>query len=405
MNNLLDIRKNFTLLSEKVNDKDLVYLDNAATTLTPNQVIERIADYYQKENANIHRGVHYLAEKATQSYEETRSLVQDFIGAKSQKEIIFTSGTTASINLVAYSYGLNFLQAEDEIILSAMEHHSNIIPWQLIAKKTGAILKIIPINQEGEIILEEFEKLLTPKTKLVSLVYVSNALGTINPVKKIIELSHKKNALVLLDGAQTVSHLPIDVKELDVDFFVFSGHKLFGPTGVGILYGKEVILEKMPPFLGGGEMIRKVGFSESTFKEPPYKFEAGTPPIAEVIGLGAAIKWFRQFDLKEIQKWENHLLIKAEAELQKIPEVRLIGTAKQKAAIASFTLQNIHPHDIGSLLDEEGIAVRTGHHCTQPVMNFFQVAATTRASFSFYNNEEDVEKLIMGIKKVVNFFK
>ncbi len=400
------LRNEFTLLREKLgNDKDLVYLDNAATTLTPDSVVEGINQYYLQENANIHRGVHYLAEKATESYEGTRKIVKNFINAGKEKEIIFTSGTTAAINLVAYSYGMNFLKPGDEIILSAMEHHSNIVPWQFVARKTGAVLKIAPINERGEIVYEAFLKLLSARTKFVSLVYISNSLGTINPVEKIISASHEKGALVLLDGAQAVSHVPIDVKHLDVDFFAFSGHKLFGPTGVGVLYGKESVLAELPPFFGGGEMISQVSFTESTYKEAPHKFEAGTPPIAEVIGLGHSINWFKRFDLPAIHRQEELLLEKTLREFREIPEIKIIGEADDKTSIVSFVVSGVHPHDIGSFLNEEGIAIRAGHHCTQPVMNFFKIPASARASFSFYNNEEDVEQLVKGIKKTITFFK
>ncbi len=396
-----EIKNDFPILQKIVNGKPLTYLDNAATTLTPNPVVEALKDYYLNQNANIHRGVHHLAEVATENYEKTRTIVKEFIKAKSTNEIVFTSGTTASNNLVAYSYGLANLKAGDEVIISGMEHHSNIIPWQIVTEKVGAELKVIPINERGELILEEFYRLLSDKTKIVAVVYVSNSLGTINPVEEIIKASHEKGAVVLADGAQAVSHLEVDVEALDVDFFSFSGHKLFGPTGVGVLYGKEELLKSMPPFLGGGEMIEKVTFTGSTYREPPYRFEAGTPAISEVIALGTAITWFKSIPTAFIKEHEHSLKEKLTKSLEEIPQVKLIGTAANKVPVASFALENIHPHDIGSILDNEGVAVRAGHHCTQPVMTFFGVPATTRASLSLYNDETDIERLVEGIKKVI----
>lgn len=399
------IRKDFPNLHIKVRGKSLVYLDNAATTLKPQCVINAIEKYYKSGTSNVHRGVHYLSEQATAAFEESREKVRQFLNAKETHEIIFTRGTTESINLAAYSYGRHFLKRKDEIVISAMEHHSNIVPWQILCKEKGCILKIAPMNKNGELILEEFEKILSPRTKLVSMVYVSNSLGTINPTKRIIELAHKKGVPVLVDAAQAVGHIPIDVQDLDCDFLAFSGHKLFGPTGVGVLYGKEKFLEKMPPFLSGGDMIASVTFEKTTYNVLPYKFEAGTPNVADVIGLGAAIDYIQKLDWNHVLKHEKALLAYGTKILQGISGLKFIGKAKEKIAIFSFILPGIHPHDIGTLVDQEGIAIRTGHHCTQPIMKFFNVPATCRASLAFYNTKEELNKLAAAIKKARKVFK
>jgi cysteine desulfurase / selenocysteine lyase len=387
-----------------VRGKNLCYLDNAATTQKPRQVIDSISKYYLEENSNIHRGVHFLSEAATAGYENAREKVRQFINAKSLSEIIFTHGTTEAINLISNSFG-SFIKENDEIIISEMEHHSNIVPWQMLCKQKNAKLKISPINDKGELRFDEFEKLFNEKTKLVSIAYVSNSLGTINPVKKIIQAAHKHGVPVLLDAAQAVNHLPVDVQELDCDFLTFSGHKLYGPTGIGVLYGKEVLLEKLPPFMGGGDMIAKVTFEETTYNQLPFKFEAGTPDIAGAIGLGAAIDYVTSIGLPEIFQYEKELLEYAERKLSEIEELRIIGTAENKCSVISFVLDNIHPHDVGTFLDFEGIAVRTGHHCTQPVMDRFGIPATSRASFGLYNTKEEADILADGIKKVIEVFK
>jgi cysteine desulfurase / selenocysteine lyase len=397
-------RKDFPILNMKVRGKNLCYLDNAATTQKPRQVIDSISKYYLEENSNIHRGVHFLSEAATAGYENAREKVRQFINAKSLSEIIFTHGTTEAINLISNSFG-SFIKENDEIIISEMEHHSNIVPWQMLCKQKNAKLKISPINDKGELRFDEFEKLFNEKTKLVSIAYVSNSLGTINPVKKIIQAAHKHGVPVLLDAAQAVNHLPVDVQELDCDFLTFSGHKLYGPTGIGVLYGKEVLLEKLPPFMGGGDMIAKVTFEETTYNQLPFKFEAGTPDIAGAIGLGAAIDYVTSIGLPEIFQYEKELLEYAERKLSEIEELRIIGTAENKCSVISFVLDNIHPHDVGTFLDFEGIAVRTGHHCTQPVMDRFGIPATSRASFGLYNTKEEADILADGIKKVIEVFK
>jgi cysteine desulfurase / selenocysteine lyase len=397
-------RKDFPILNIKVRGKNLCYLDNAATTQKPRQVIDSISKYYLEENSNIHRGVHFLSEAATAGYENAREKVRQFINAKSLSEIIFTHGTTEAINLISNSFG-SFIKENDEIIISEMEHHSNIVPWQMLCKQKNAKLKISPINDKGELRFDEFEKLFNEKTKLVSIAYVSNSLGTINPVKKIIQAAHKHGVPVLLDAAQAVNHLPVDVQELDCDFLTFSGHKLYGPTGIGVLYGKEVLLEKLPPFMGGGDMIAKVTFEETTYNQLPFKFEAGTPDIAGAIGLGAAIDYVTSIGLPEIFQYEKELLEYAERKLSEIEELRIIGTAENKCSVISFVLDNIHPHDVGTFLDFEGIAVRTGHHCTQPVMDRFGIPATSRASFGLYNTKEEADILADGIKKVIEVFK
>lgn len=407
--NSLDIQKlkhDFPILLQQVHGKSLIYLDNAATTQKPQVVIDKIKDFYSHDYANVHRAVHALSERATFAFEATREKVKNFINAKEAREIIFVKGTTEAINLVAQSYGKSQLKTDDEIIISEMEHHSNIVPWQLLCEQTGAKLKIIPINDDGELILEAYEKLLNPRTKLVAVNHMSNSLGTINPVKKIIELAHKNGTPILLDGAQAIVHGKIDVQDLDCDFYAFSGHKLFGPTGIGVLYGKAELLAAMPPYQGGGDMITRVTFAKTEYREIPYKFEAGTPNIVGVIGLGAAIDYLNQLDTAAIQKHEAELLkYGTERLLNDVPDLRIIGTAKSKAAILSFILNDVHAHDVGTILDSEGIAVRAGHHCTMPVMERFNVPATIRASLAFYNTKEDIDALIEGIRKVREIFK
>ena len=398
------IRQDFPLLHQEVNGKPLAYLDNAATSQKPTQVIEALDKYYREDNANIHRGVHTLSERATIDYEQTREKVRNFINANSVKEIIFVRGATEGINLIAQSYGRNKLKTGDEIIISEMEHHSNIVPWQLLCEQTGAVLKIIPINDSGELILEEFEKLLSPKTKLVSLAHISNALGTINPIQTIIDRAHEHNAVVIIDGAQATPHTIVDVQALDCDFYVFSGHKLFGPTGIGVLYGKAHLLEAMPPWQGGGDMIKMVSFKKTLYNDLPYKFEAGTPHIAGVIGLGAAIDYVSATGLEAIAAHEHELLEYATEKILDVKGLRLIGTAQQKTSILSFVIDSIHPHDIGTILDHEGIAIRTGHHCAMPVMTHFNVPATARASFAFYNTFEEVDRLIQALGKAREVF-
>ncbi len=402
--NITKIRNDFPILKQMIHGKPLVYLDNAATTQKPVQVITAVDDYYREYNSNIHRGVHTLSQKATEAYEGARKKLQVFINAASSKEIIFTRGATESINLVAQSYGRSRLQPGDEIIISEMEHHSNIVPWQLLCEQTGAVLKVIPINAAGELIMEAFEKLLSKKTRIVSIVHISNALGTINPVKTIIDMAHAHNAIVLVDGAQAVAHTPVDVQALDCDFYVFSGHKLFGPTGTGVLYGKQALLEAMPPYQGGGDMIKMVTFAKTTYNDLPHKFEAGTPHIAGFIGLGAAIDYVNMVGLDNISAWEADLLHYAEAAVADIKVLNIVGTAQHKASILSFTLGRIHPHDIGTILDHEGIAIRAGHHCAMPVMEHFKIPATARASFAFYNTRSEVDHLIAGIHKCLEIF-
>ncbi|MEE9575055.1 MAG: cysteine desulfurase [Gammaproteobacteria bacterium] len=398
------IRQDFPILHQEINGKPLVYLDNAATSQKPKQVIEAVDKYYQQDNANIHRGVHTLSERATADYEQARGKVRDFINASSEKEIIFVRGATEGINLIAQSYGRTNLKPGDEIIISTMEHHSNIVPWQLLCEQTGAVLKIIPINDDGELIMEEFEKLLGPKTKIVSVVHISNALGTINPVQHIIDRAHEHNAVAIIDGAQAAPHADVDVQALDCDFYVFSGHKLFGPTGIGVLYGKTHLLEAMPPWQGGGDMIKMVSFEETMYADLPYKFEAGTPHIAGVIGLGAAIDYVNTIGLDVIAAYEHDLLEYAMAKAIGVEGLRLIGTAKKKVSILSFIMEGVHPHDIGTILDHEGVAIRTGHHCAMPVMTHFNVPATARASFAFYNTFEEVDRLIEAMEKAREVF-
>jgi len=395
------IRSDFPILHQLVHKKPLCYLDNAASTQKPKVVIDSISDFYSTTNSNIHRGVHFLSEKATQNYENTRTTVKDFLNAKSEKEIIFTSGTTSSINLIANTYGRKNVNKGDEIIVTNMEHHSNIVPWQILCEEKNANLRVLPINNNGELILEKFNELITEKTKLISVVHVSNSLGTINPIKKIIEIAHKNNIPVLVDAAQSIQHLEVDVQKLDCDFLAFSGHKIYGPTGVGVLYGKENLLEEMPPFMGGGDMISKVTFEETTFNDLPFKFEAGTGNIAGVIGLAAAIDYVKSIGLENINKHEAKLLNSATEKLSEIKGLKIIGTAKEKTSVLSFVVGNIHPHDIGTFLDFEGIAIRTGHHCTQPVMDYYKIPATSRASFAFYNTFDEVDHLTSALKKTI----
>ncbi len=392
-------------MAQKIYGKNLVYLDNAATTQKPRVVIEAVEKYYSETNSNIHRGVHYLSQKATTQYEGARDLIQKFIGAESRQEVIFTKGTTDSINLVAQSYGRNILKPGDEILITEMEHHSNIVPWQLLADQTGAKLKYIPITDHGELDRSDINGLLTAKTKIVSVVHISNSLGTINDIKKLTNLAHKVGAVILVDGAQAIQHIPVNVQDLDCDFYTFSGHKIYGPTGIGVLYGKKKLLTSMPPYQGGGDMIKYVSFEKTTYNDLPYKFEAGTPHIAGVIGLGAAIKYVQDLGFEFIHEQETLLLNAAISKLSSIPEVRLVGTAVQKASVAAFVIEGIHAHDIGTILDQEGVAVRAGHHCTQPLMDRFKVPATVRASFSFYNTLEEIDVLISGIKKALEIFK
>ncbi len=395
------IRALFPVLHQKIHGKPLIYFDNAATTQKPLQVIEGIDQYYKKYNANIHRGVHTLADKATDSFEQTRSGIRFFINASSAEEIILTYGTTDSINLVAQTFGRRFFTEGDDIIISAMEHHSNIVPWQMVCEQYRANLKIIPVTDKGELIYEEFEKLLSHKTKLVSVVHVSNTLGTINPIDKIINKAHEYGAKVMIDGAQAAAHLPIDVQELDCDFYAFSSHKMFGPTGVGVLFGKKEILNEMPPYRGGGEMISQVTFEKTLYNKLPFKFEAGTPNIADVVGLKFAIDFINQLTKKNILKHEKFLLAYAHEKLSEIEGLRIIGTAKQKLGVVSFIIEDVHAFDIGVMLDAGGIAIRTGHHCTQPLMSRFGIEGTARASFSVYNTYHEIDTMVESLKKIV----
>lgn len=397
---IAEIRSDFPILNEVVNGKPLVYFDNAATTQKPRQVIDALAGYYEHTNANIHRGIHHLAEKATADFEATRRRIQKFMNARLPEEVIFTYGTTDSINLVAQSYGRAFLKAGDEIIISTMEHHSNIVPWQMLCEEKGCVLRIIPINEAGELLMDEYEKMLSEKTKFVSVVHVSNALGTINPVAKIIEKAHAMGAKVLIDGAQATSHIDIDVQALDCDFYAFSLHKLYGPTGMGVLYGKEEILNAMPPYRGGGEMIKEVTFEKTTYNELPYKFEAGTPNIADVVAAKTAIDYVEHLGKDAIADYEQQLLEYATNALQSIEGLRIVGTAKEKVSVISFLMDGIHHQDIGVLLDQQGIAIRTGHHCTQPLMQRFGIPGTSRASFAVYNTTEEIDRLVAGLEKV-----
>ena len=395
------IRQQFPVLNREVKGKPLIYFDNAATAQKPQPVIDALVNYYSGYNSNIHRGIHTLAEEATLAFENTRDAVKQFIHAESREQIIFTRGTTEGINLVAYTWGRQNIKAGDEIVISTMEHHSNIVPWQILCEEKGASLKIIPISNEGELLIDEYEKLLSVKTKLVSIVHASNALGTINPIKRIVDSAHRTGAVVLVDGAQSTVHLEIDVQEMDCDFFVFSSHKLYGPTGVGILYGKKHLLETMPPFQGGGEMIKEVRFEKTTYNDLPYKYEAGTPNIADVIALKTALDFIHRTGEEKIRRHEEDLLHYATAKLEQIPGLRIIGRAKQKLSVLSFVIDGMHPQDIGILLDNKGIAVRTGHHCTQPLMDRFGITGTVRASFAMYNTKEEIDELVIGLQKAI----
>jgi cysteine desulfurase/selenocysteine lyase len=398
------IREDFPILKLQAHGKPLVYLDNAATSQKPQVVIDTLNRYYSEENSNIHRGVHYLSEKATQEYEDGRTKVQHFINAAADREIIFVRSVTEAINLVAHCYGRKYIQAGDEIIISAMEHHSNIVPWQILCEEKGAILRVVPINDRGEFLLDAYEKLLGPRTRFVAVAHVSNALGTINPIGQIIEMAHRWKVPVLVDGAQGVPHFGVDVRELDCDFYGFSGHKLFGPTGIGVLYGKAHLLEAMPPYQGGGSMIRSVTFEKTTYAPIPTKYEAGTPHIAGAIGLGAAIDYLEEIGMDTINQYEQELLAYAMEAIAAIPGLHIYGTAHEKAGVISFAIEGVHPHDIGTILDQEGIAIRTGHHCCQPVMDRFGVPAMSRASLAFYNTKEEIDALVAGIHKVKEVF-
>ncbi|WP_347986269.1 cysteine desulfurase [Methylomonas sp. AM2-LC] len=398
------IRADFPILSDKIRNKPLVYLDNAASCQKPQAVIDSLVQVYSHEYANIHRGVHTLSVRATDRFEAAREKVQHFINAASEKEIIFVRGATEAINLVAQSYGKSQLQAGDEILISAMEHHANIVPWQMLCQQIGAVLKVAPMNLQGELIFDDFVALLNSNTKLVAITHMSNALGTINPVEKIIAAAHAHNIPVLLDGAQAIPHLQVDVQALDCDFYVFSGHKLYGPSGVGVLYGKQALLSAMPPYQGGGDMIRRVTFAETEYAGLPHKFEAGTPAIAEVIGLGAAIDYVQQIGIDNIAQYEAELLAYATTLAAEIPALKIIGQAAEKGAILSFTLKRIHPHDIGTMLDSLGIAIRAGHHCAMPVMDFYGIPATGRASFAMYNTHREIDVLMQGIKSLIEVF-
>ena len=398
------VRNDFPILKQQVNGCPLVYLDNGATSQKPQSVIDAIVNYYTTTNSNVHRGVHTMSQQATDRYEGARSKVRQFINASEDREIIFTRNTTEGINLVAHSYGRLNIGPGDDIIVSNMEHHSNIVPWQMLCEETGANLRVVPINDDGELLMDDYERMLSSKTKLVSITHVSNALGTILPAAEIVRMAHAHGAPVLLDGAQAVPHMPVDVQELDCDFYVFSGHKLFGPTGIGILYGKAEYLEAMPPFLGGGEMIKSVTFEKTIYNDLPYKFEGGTPDIAGAIGLGAAIDYVNDLGFDQITAHEDELLRYGTDALSTIEGLKIIGTAEHKTGILSFVMEQAHPHDIGTILDEQGIAVRTGHHCAQPVMQRFQIPATARASLAFYNTKEDIDALVKGIDRVIEVF-
>jgi len=399
------IRKDFPIFAQSIHGKPLVYFDNAATTQKPQAVIDAMLRYYQTQNANVHRGVHYLSEIATSLYEASRVKIQRFLNAREFKEIIFTRGATEGINLVAQSYGRSHLKRGDEVIISGLEHHSNIVPWQILCEQTGAVLREIPVSDQGELLLEEYERLLSKRTKIVAVGHMSNALGTVNPVKRIIQMARRWNARVLVDGAQAVPHLPVDVQDLDCDFYVFSGHKIYGPTGIGALYGKAGLLECMPPYKSGGDMISYVTFGKTLYNTLPYKFEAGTPHIEGAIGLGAALDYVLGLGLEKIQAYEKTLLAHGTQALLSFPGIRIIGTAKEKGAILSFVMEGVHPHDIATILDRQGIAIRAGHHCAMPVMERFGLPATARASLAFYNTKDEIDALIQGLERVREVFK
>lgn len=402
--NVREIREEFPALRQQVYGKNLIYFDNGATSQKPKLVLDAINLFYSKENANIHRGVHYLSQRATTDYEAARQRIQRYLGARKSEEIIFTKGTTDSINLVAFSYG-STLSAGDEILISAMEHHSNIVPWQMLCERQGCILKVAPINQRGELIMDEFDKLLSKKTKLVAITHISNTLGTVNPVKEIIQKAHAVGSKVLIDGAQSIQHMRINVKELDCDFYVFSSHKVFGPTGIGVLYGKEEILDRMPPYQGGGDMIARVTFERTTYNELPFKFEAGTPHIAGGICLGKAFEFLESVDMEAAELHERELAKYAEDMLDTFEGLQIIGEAKNKTSVVSFSLKGIHPFDIGTLLDKQGIAVRTGHHCTQPLMDFYGIPGTVRASFAFYNTKQEIDTFVEAVERSLSMLK
>ncbi|MEC7712694.1 MAG: cysteine desulfurase [Candidatus Thermoplasmatota archaeon] len=398
------LKTEFPILSETVNEKPLIYLDNASTTQKPKSVIKEIQNYYESTNSNIHRGVHHLSQKATEKYENSRIIVQNFIGAKSSKEIIFVRGATEAVNLVANSYVKPLLAEGDNIIISQMEHHANIVPWQIIAKEKKAEIKVIPINEIGELIIEDIDKLIDKNTRFISLNHVSNSLGTVNPVNKLIQKAHKNDIRIMIDGAQAVQHMNVDVEKLDVDFYCFSGHKMYGPTGIGILYGKKEILERMDPYQGGGDMIKSVTFEKTIYNDLPHIFEAGTPNIVGAIGLAKAIEFIEDVTIEKIEKHEMKLLNYATEKISDIDGVEIVGNAEEKASVISFVMEDIHPHDIGTIMDNLGIAIRAGHHCTQPIMDFYNIPATARASFAIYNTEKDVDKLVQGIQKVKEVF-
>ena len=399
-----EIKSDFPTLNQKINGNDLVYLDNAATTQKPNSVINSVNEYYKKTNSNIHRGVHTLSQEATEKYENARMKIAKFINSTTEKEIIFVRGATEAINLVANSYVRPLLQPNDQIIITEMEHHANIVPWQIVCKEKEAELKILPMNSKGELIVDELEKIITNKTKFMAINHVSNSLGTINDVRKIVEIAHKHNIRILIDGAQAVQHIPIDVKEIDADFYCFSGHKIYAPTGIGVLYGKKKLLDEMPPYQGGGDMIKSVTFEKTIYNDVPNKFEAGTPNISGAIGLGTAIDYIQDIGIETIAKHESDLLNYATEKIKEIKGVKIIGNAKDKASVLSFTMENIHPHDIGTIMDSHGVAIRAGNHCTQPVMDFYSIPATARASFAIYNDKTDVDKLISSVKKTMEVF-
>lgn len=401
MKTIAEIRNDFPILNSKVRGKELVYLDNGATAQKPSMVIDAVNTYYKDYNSNIHRGVHHLSQVATTAYEEAREKLRAFINAPKLEEVIFTKGTTDSINIVASCFGRNSLNKGDEVVISAMEHHSNIVPWQMICDEREAVLKVIPINNKGELLMEEYKKLLSDKTKLVAIIHISNTLGTINPVKEIIDLAHQKGALVLIDGAQAVPHIKVNVQDLDCDFYAFSGHKIFGPTGVGILYGKSEYLNAMPPYQGGGDMIKEVTFEKTTYNCLPHKFEAGTPNIVGGIGLGVAVDYMQEVGIDLIHSREEELVAYATEKILQIEGVKIIGEAEHKASVLSFVVEGLHPFDVGTLLDQLGIAVRTGHHCTQPLMDIFNIPGTIRASFAFYNTKEEVDLLISGLERAL----